>query len=548
MKLNHEKISRYLFYALITLEIIIIVFMSFKRHDNISFGNEPLYLMNKDWTYINDTGTKQMINLPTELDAGEDKAIIISHKLPVNTHHITALGILTTHQSVTAYLGHEMIYSRINHSDNHLFNVPKGKTWNLIELPPDSAGKTIVLMFTSKYTNFVGKINEVHVGTKSSILLHNIETFGVGFLLSILIFVSGIALLIVYYFLKKFLSTNKSILYLGWFSILSSVWMTMESNLTQIFLSNAYVISSLTYLSFMTLPIPILFYIASIENFHYKKTILRIIYLFTGNAFLLIALQAVNVADFHESIYLLRLEIMAVFGIAFISLCLELFYHRNTQIRVFTISSGILFTFGFIELFSYSIQTERNTGKYFQVGFLIFISLLSWNSLKKAVDVIKLSETAKIYKMLATRDPLTNCRSRVAYEKDLARVDLNKNIVIFLADVNNTKQVNDTYGHHAGDEVIILCSQCLLKAFGRRVYRIGGDEFVCIEYDMTRENIEAMLDTFLIECKKANEDTPYSFDVSVGYAFFDKLKDKTIHDTVARADKDMYERKIKMKE
>jgi diguanylate cyclase (GGDEF)-like protein len=429
-----------------------------------------------------------------------------------------------------------------------MFNIPKGKTWDLIELPPEAAGKTVVLMFTSKYADFAGKINEVHVGTRSSILLHNIVTFGVGFVLSILIFIAGFSLLMIYYFLKKLLNTNKSILYLGWFSILSSIWMIMESNLTQIFLSNVYVISSLTYLSLMTFPIPILFYIASIENFHSRKTILSLIYFFTGNAFILILLQAFNIVDFHESLFLLHIEIIVVLSIAFVTLCLELFRHKNTQIKVFTISSGILYGFGIIELFSFNFQTERNTGEYFQIGYLIFLILLFWGSLKKIVAVIKLSETAKIYKMLATRDPLTNCRSRVAYEKDLARVDLNRNIVIFLADVNNTKQVNDTYGHHAGDEVIILCSQCLLKAFGRRVYRIGGDEFVCIEYDLTRENIEAMLNTFLIECKKANEDIPYSFDVSVGYAFYDCSKDKTIHDTVARADKDMYERKSKMKE
>jgi len=251
--------------------------------------------------------------------------------------------------------------------------------------------------------------------------------------------------------------------------------------------------------------------------------------------------------DFHESLLLLHIELFIIFSIIFITLCLELFHYKNSQIEILTISSGILFTFGIVELIIFNFQTEKNTGEFFQIGFLIFIILISWGVLRKVREVIKLSETANLYKMLATRDPLTNCRSRVSYEKDLDRIDLNRNIVIFLADVNNTKQVNDTYGHHAGDEVIILCSQCLLKAFGRRVYRIGGDEFVCIDYDQTKEDIEVMMSSFLIECKKANEDIPYTFEVSVGYAFFDKSLDKTIHDTVKRADKDMYERKNKMK-
>jgi diguanylate cyclase (GGDEF)-like protein len=243
----------------------------------------------------------------------------------------------------------------------------------------------------------------------------------------------------------------------------------------------------------------------------------------------------------------LHIEIFIIFSIIFCTLCLEIFHYKNTQLKIFALSSGILFGFGIVELVTFNLQIKRNTGEFIQAGFLIFILLLSWSNLRRGIEIKKLSEKASLYKKLATRDPLTNCRSRVSYENDLNHIDLSKNIVIFLADVNNTKQVNDTYGHHAGDEVIILCSQCLLKAFGRRVYRIGGDEFVCIEYDLTKENIEDMQNAFLIECKKANEDIPYNFEVSVGYAFFDNSIDKDIYDTVIRADSDMYERKIKMK-
>jgi diguanylate cyclase (GGDEF)-like protein len=546
MNPKHEKISMYLFYTLIMIEIIIVAFMSFKRHENLSFSNEPLYLMDKDWSYMNESGSIQIIDLPIKLSAGKEKTVIISHQLPQLRHRST-LGILTTHQNITAYIDNEIIYSRINQSDNHLFNIPKGRTWDIIPLPTDAEGKNIILKFSSEYEEYAGIINDVQLGTKASILLHNIQTFGVSFVISILILISGFFLVIVYYFLKKLLIANKSILYLGWFSILASIWMIMESNLTQIFLSNAFTISALNYLSLMTFPIPLLFFIASIDNYHYKRVITSAIYFFIGNAFLLIFLQTFNIVDFHESLLFLHIELFIILSIIFSTLCLELYHYKNTRIKILTLSLGILFAFGFVELITFNFQTETISGEFFQIGFLIFDTLFFWSTLRKVVEVIKLSETAKFYKMLATRDPLTNCRSRVSYEKDLEHIDLERNIVIFLADVNYMKQVNDTYGHHAGDEVIILCSQCLLKAFGRRVYRIGGDEFVCIDYDLTKENIEAILNTFLLECKKANEDTPYTFEVSVGYAFYERSVDKNIYDTVKRADKDMYERKSQMK-
>jgi len=254
------------------------------------------------------------------------------------------------------------------------------------------------------------------------------------------------------------------------------------------------------------------------------------------------------VMDFHESLFIVWVEIMLLFSVVLCTLCLELFWHKNKNIKTFTISSGFLYSFGLLELVTYNLSTEKSTGAYFHIGFLLFTFIMIWDTLKKVAKVITLSESAKHYKYLATRDPLTNCRSRVAYEKDLDCISLDREIVIFMADVNNMKQVNDTFGHHAGDEVIILCSQCLLKVFGRRVYRIGGDEFICIEYDLNKEAIENMLSFFLVECSKADEDNPYDFQVTVGYAFYDRLLDKSIHDTVKRADIDMYERKNKMKE
>jgi hypothetical protein len=53
---------------------------------------------------------------------------------------------------------------------------------------------------------------------------------------------------------------------------------------------------------------------------------------------------------------------------------------------------------------------------------------------------------------------------------------------------------------------------------------------------------------FITECEKANEDATYAFYMSIGYAIFDKNIDKTVYDTVNRADKDMYDRKNMMKQ
>lgn len=61
-------------------------------------------------------------------------------------------------------------------------------------------------------------------------------------------------------------------------------------------------------------------------------------------------------------------------------------------------------------------------------------------------------------------------------------------------DVNGLKQVNDSHGHEAGDELLTGAAQCLVSAFSGMgtVYRVGGDEFTGIFYGTAAQLAEAL--------------------------------------------------------
>ncbi len=56
--------------------------------------------------------------------------------------------------------------------------------------------------------------------------------------------------------------------------------------------------------------------------------------------------------------------------------------------------------------------------------------------------------------------------------------------VIYL-DLNGLKEINDKMGHIAGDTLIITASYALQEIFLDNSYRVGGDEFVVIEQDVS---------------------------------------------------------------
>ena len=58
-------------------------------------------------------------------------------------------------------------------------------------------------------------------------------------------------------------------------------------------------------------------------------------------------------------------------------------------------------------------------------------------------------------------------------------------------DLNGLKKINDLQGHQAGDALIRRTAECLLQAFGKKSYRIGGDEFIVIDRESGREAFHA---------------------------------------------------------
>ncbi len=549
MKSSPIKPTLILYYAIIALGAFLVLMEGWQTHIRVNFTQETLFSLDDGWLYIASDGSSQQVDLPAHLDTHGSHSVILTNKIPDHIQNVNTIGILTDNQSLSAYLEGKQIYSREAIPDRgHLFNLPIGSIWDIIYLPEEFEGKTLTLVFESKYDDKAGKVGKIYFGTKASILIHNIKTYGLGFVLSILISILGFLMLGIYLLIRRLIDPGKSIYYLGWFLFLSSIWLLTESNLSQLFISNPFVISALCYLSLLALPLPLLFHVSELEGYHFKLTNRMQITLMLACNIILILLQFFNLADFHEALLPYQIILLTIFAASMITLWISLVKYKENNLKLITYAFTLLFVFTLLEFLNYALLFFSVVGFFFRVGLYLFMFTLIADGTKKAIDVIKLSETASRYKLLATRDPLTNCRSRSKYMRDMEKIDLSKNITLFMADMNNMKEINDTFGHHAGDEVVILCSQCLMKVFGHRVYRIGGDEFLCIEYDLSISDIKYRLAAFTMESDRINADGPYHIDVSIGYATYDPELDASIYDTVNRADAMMYQIKDKLKE
>ena len=111
-------------------------------------------------------------------------------------------------------------------------------------------------------------------------------------------------------------------------------------------------------------------------------------------------------------------------------------------------------------------------------------------------------------------------------------------------DINGLKQVNDTYGHLAGDELIIGAANCIQTSMGKfgRIYRTGGDEFVAL-LECSKNQLNDMLKTFEHITGNWKGTYPSALFVSKGIVVCKEHEDMNFQEMKELADKLMYKDK-----
>ena len=123
-------------------------------------------------------------------------------------------------------------------------------------------------------------------------------------------------------------------------------------------------------------------------------------------------------------------------------------------------------------------------GGILAVGLLIFAIR---RNLEQKREMARRVAAERLARELAYQDPLTGLANRRQFEEALHMAVVSPPKAgaahaVLLLDLNSFKQINDTYGHGAGDQVLVVVAQRLLRAVrdGDLVARLGGDEFVVL--------------------------------------------------------------------
>jgi len=160
-------------------------------------------------------------------------------------------------------------------------------------------------------------------------------------------------------------------------------------------------------------------------------------------------------------------------------------------------------------------------------------------------------KTEATLKELAMVDELTglyNRRGFIAHATDVLRLAqrMGRPAIVFLADVDGLKKINDRFGHAAGDLTLAGAARALQLTFRSSdvIARLGGDEFAVLALVDSREGGAGILQRLEknVDFWNGRSGQPFEVSLSLGAVSIDPSKEK-LEAILARADKDLYEKK-----
>lgn len=154
---------------------------------------------------------------------------------------------------------------------------------------------------------------------------------------------------------------------------------------------------------------------------------------------------------------------------------------------------------------------------------------------------------------LSLVDDLTGLYNRRGFmtlaEQELKMANrLKRGMFLLFTDLDELKDINDTYGHQEGDRALIAMASVIKETYRDPdiIARIGGDEFVVLAIEgaseSSAENLRIRLNRNL-GIFNAREKRRYTLILSMGVVRYDPEHPASIEDLIAEADKRMYEEK-----
>lgn len=531
--------------GIISVSLVLFFIKSGNIRYNNNYINEVVKL-DEQW-YI--TGQEdRIINLPLSVKLEQNEAIKISRKIDKELFkENSGLSIRADYCDINVYLDNEVIYTYesskegIGKSDGRaLFFVDLGDISNI-----NSHELTIEYIPQFKIKSY--NIRTPVIGDKGSIIVNYYFHGILKIFISAIFILMGILISIIYIFIVRKILDEIQILNIGFFSILCGCYLMCQIEWIYLIIPNRKIIYICEFLLLSLIGMPLLFIIYRCDEVRVKKIYRSLIIINLGNFIGQLIIYCLGKRELRAMLIYTHIILFSSGIIAVITIV------KSKEKKVLKRSVIALVAGGMAETILYYIIECFEVGQCIIIGVLIFIILETTHQFKKCKRLYNEMQEKAFYQNLAYVDVLTGTYNRNSYENDISIIEKNKDnyksIEVAVIDLNGLKNVNDTYGHITGDNMIRKFGEILRTTLSKnnKAYRIGGDEFIIIFLDNTKEKLRKELKKIDEKVQAYNLKSEIYISYALGTCEYNNIRHEKITDTILEADQKMYINKTEIK-
>lgn len=293
--------KRYLFYILVILSLSLVGILQFTVKDE-SRGriSEESVTYKGEFIWKKADGNYEKIQVPGRYQVPAEETMTILTTLPLD-YAENSLAIRSSLQNIRFYIDGEL-REEYDTSDTRLIGKNTASGYVFCTTSEADAGKEVRIELQSNTEKYSGVVNAVYCGDRTEIWEYLFQTYGMETVVASFLLFAGIITIVFSIALSIVYQMKFDMEYLGWCVLVAAVWMLGESKIRQLLVPNPTALSSLCFVMILLCPVPISYYIDTLQEGRHKKAFAVIEDLAFLNLIICSALHITGYADYIETL------------------------------------------------------------------------------------------------------------------------------------------------------------------------------------------------------------------------------------------------------
>ena len=471
------------------------------------------------------------------------------------------LELYSLHSVTDVYLDNELIYTYGHEIYESGELIGYGK--NYIPMPDDYAGKELRISLVVAENNAFDRLQALAIVDGNHFFQKALAEHRITLLIVFFLIMFGIIVMALSAIMRVVNVSFSQTFCIAMFSFLVGCWTLCNSDLLIYFITNLRVKVTIEYVTLFALPLPFTFYFKGRVDDKRTPVWLKVFFWILSGvevAFFVTAYSCQQLNLAHYPSFVPICQVLMVLTLIFIVLVNRQGRKKSKTKGTDTINIGFAIAIVAVvwELLRYNLskyvfgfRKNQYSSTVCIVILIIVITLLIDFAQDVSKNVYK-SAQQRLLERMAYMDELTGLSNRRRCEETL--LDLKQRAIpyaVLSLDMNFLKKVNDSLGHEKGDALLKRFAEMLMEVYGLHgtVGRMGGDEFIVILPEITREEVESLVEHMKATMLRMSVNTTQlKLSTAYGVAMSDEVgKDQDAHAVYRLADERMYENKRQSK-